>query len=108
MNANRFGLLQIAIILLTVATAAIHLFLGVPNMLWMFILNGIGYLVLVIALYLPQARAYQTYTRWALIVFTAVTIIGWVVIGARSTVAYLDKLIEIALIALLFVEMRQS
>jgi hypothetical protein len=108
MNANRIGGLQIGIILLTVATAVIHLVLGVPNMLPMFVLNGIGYLVLVIALYLPRLAAYRTYTRWALIAFTAVTIIGWVVIGERNTIAYVDKLIEVALIVLLFIEMRQS
>lgn len=108
MDTNRIGGLQIAIILLTVATAVIHLALGIPNMLWMFILNGIGYLVLVAALYLPQLAAYRTYTRWALIVFAAVTIIGWVIIGARNPIAYVDKLIEVALIVLLFIEMRQS
>lgn len=107
MNNQKFTPLQIAIILLVVATAAIHLALGVPNGLPMFILNGIGYLVLVAALYLPQLRQYQTYTRWALILYTAVTIIGWVAIGARNMVGYADKLIEIALIACLFIEGRK-
>jgi hypothetical protein len=107
MDNQKFAPLQIAIILLTVATAAIHLALGVPNGLPMFILNGIGYLVLVAALYLPQLRSYQTYIRWALILYIAVTIIGWVAIGARNLVGYTDKLIEVVLIACLFIEGRK-
>jgi multidrug transporter EmrE-like cation transporter len=106
-KATQFGMLQIAIILLTVATAFIHLVLGIPNNLPMFILNGIGYLVLVVALYLPQLRQYQSYTRWALIAFTAVTVLGWVFIGERNMIAYLDKIIELALIVCLFLEGRR-
>src|SRR5688572_20853353 len=41
----------------------------------LFLLNGIGYLVLVTALYLPQLRQYQPIVRWLLIIFTAVTVI---------------------------------
>jgi hypothetical protein len=102
--------IQIAIILLTVATAVIHLVLGIPNNLTMFILNGIGYLVLLVALYLPQLRAYQNYTRWALIAFTAVTVIAWAVITGfdlTNPIAIVTKLIEIALIVCLFLEGRK-
>jgi len=108
MDTKMLSNLSIPIILLAVATAVIHLVLGIPNGMIMFILNGIGYLVLVIALYLPQLKKYQKLTRWALIAFTAVTVIGWVAIGARNTIAYIDKLIEVALIALLFLEGRKS
>jgi hypothetical protein len=106
-KTTQFGMLQIAIILLTVATAIIHLALGIPNGMTMFILNGIGYLVLVAALYLPQLSRYRTLTRWALIGFTAVTVLGWVFIGMRSPIAYVDKAIEIALIVCLFLEGRK-
>jgi hypothetical protein len=105
---TKFGAVQIGIILLTVATAVIHLALGIPFGMTLFILNGIGYLALVTALYLPQLSKYQAWTRWALIAFTAVTVLAWVAIGMRSPIAYLDKLIEVALIVLLFVEMRQK
>jgi hypothetical protein len=108
MKRSSIGTLQIGIILLVIATAAIHLSLGIPNFLVMFILNGIGYLVLVAALYLPQLQRYRRLIRWALIAFAAVTIIGWIAIGARSTIGYLDKVIEVALIALLLIEMRQE
>ncbi len=108
MNTKSFGPVQIGIILFTLVTAIIHLALGIPNGLMMFILNGIGYIVLVAALYLPQLRQYQGIVRWALIAFTVVTVLGWVFIGMRSTIAYVDKLAEIILVVLLFVEMRSS
>jgi hypothetical protein len=109
-TATHFGVLQIAIILLTVATAVIHLALGIPFGMTMFILNGIGYLGLLIAHYLPQLRSYQNYTRWALIGFTAVTIIAWAVITGfdlTNPIAVITKLIEIALIVCLFLEGRK-
>jgi hypothetical protein len=100
--------MQLGIVLMAFATAAIHLALGIPNMMVMFILNGIGYIVLVIALYLPQLKSQQTWIRWALIAYTAVTILGWVFVGARNTIAYADKLIEVALIVLLFLDGRKK
>jgi hypothetical protein len=102
--------IQIAIVLLTVATAVIHLALGIPNNLTMFVLNGIGYLVLLVALYLPQLRAYQNYTRWVLIAYTAVTILAWAVITSfdlTDPIAVITKLIEVALIVCLFLERRK-
>ena len=106
-TTSRMGSLQWAIILLTVATAAIHLALGIQNNFLMFNLNGLGYLALVAALYLPQFRRYQGYTRWALIIFTAITIIAWVAIGQRDPIGIIDKLIEVALIICLFIEGRR-
>lgn len=102
----RLGPLQLGIIALTVATALIHLWLAIPENLILFYLNGLGYLALVTALYLPQLSAYRRWVRYALIAFAAITIIGWVIVGERSTIAYVDKLIEVALIVLLVLEMR--
>jgi hypothetical protein len=104
---------KIVIILLTIATALIHLTLAFSAMsqgdittFVMFLLNCIGYLVLLAAYYLhlPIARDYPKLVRWAFIAFTAVTIIGWVAIGARNTIAYIDKLIEVVLIVLLLTD----
>lgn len=109
MSRSRFGALQIAIVLLTVATAAIHLFLAFSTTppMTLFILNGVGYLALVAALYLPQLSRYHKWIRWALIVFTAITVIAWIAIGQRMAIAYVDKIIEVALIVLLFIEGRR-
>jgi hypothetical protein len=107
MKTAQIGALQIGIIVLTVITAAIHLWLGITDGLMLFILNGIGYIVLVAALYLPQLKQYHSWVRWALIAFAAVTVLAWVAIGMRTPVAYFDKLVEILLIALLVIESRQ-
>ena len=95
--------LRVTIVALTLATAYIHLTLG--SML--FLANAVGYTVLAIAMVLPLdlfAR-YRWLIRAALAGFTAVTIIGWAVMGPRFFLAYVDKGIEVALIALLVVEM---
>jgi hypothetical protein len=103
---------RVVIIALTVSTAIIHfrqafLFL-IPDIL--FVLNGLGYLTLLAALYLPipQLSGYKNIIRFALIVYTALTIVAWFVItgGYGTSIAYIDKIIEAILIALLVVEAR--
>ncbi|GAB4514313.1 MAG: hypothetical protein Kow0047_26100 [Anaerolineae bacterium] len=106
MNENRvtFGLIQYGIIVLTVATAVIHFSLLFPDVL--FILNGLGYLALLVARYAPLdfLASYRATARWALMGYTALTVILWAVMGARTPIAYIDKIIEIALIVLLWRE----
>ena len=107
----RIGALQIGIILLTIATALVHLGLGISTPLVMFILNGIGYLVLVAALYLPipQLVPYRALIRWALVAFAAVTIVGWILIGDKTLIiGYPTKVVEVILIVLLVMEARQK
>ena len=97
------AILRIGIVVLTLATAYIHTTLG--SML--FLANALGYLVLAVAMVLPIAW-FET-NRWlvraALLGLTAATIVGWVMFGARFWLGYLDKAIEIGLIALLVIEM---
>jgi hypothetical protein len=98
--------IRIGILLLGLATAIIHLQLLFPDLL--FILNGLGYLGLLAAYFLPipMFQARHGLVRWALIAFAAVTIIAWVFMGERSTLAYVDKTIEVLLIILLFLDRR--
>jgi hypothetical protein len=98
--------LRTGIVLLTLATAAIHLQLAFPDPA--FILNGLGYLTLLAALYLPVPRLAhrRNVVRWVLIGYTALTIFLWVLLGARTPIGYIDKTIEVALIALLLLEAR--
>ena len=102
---------QWGIVLLTLITAGIHFSLLFPDTL--FILNGLGYLVLLGAYILPAAvlRQNRSLIRWAFIAFTTVTILAWVAIGDKSWPAgmlgYVTKIIEIALIGLLLSD-RQS
>lgn len=148
------GILQIAILILVVITAFVHLQRGIGMSLFgfggprggsfpagggaggagggrfpgggpggfglmrmlplplpiLFLLNGVGYLVLGGALYLPALSRYRSIVRWLLIVFAATTfVLYFLLMGFRlNPLAMLDKLAELALIVLLLVDMRRS
>ena len=89
------------IVVLTLATALIHVTLNFPDPI--FILNGLGYLTLLAALFVPVPWLEQRrqLVRWAFIGFTALTVFLWVLIGERTTIGYVAKIIEVLLIALL-------
>jgi len=111
-TASSTPLLKFGIIVLTAATAAIHLYLGLSSGLLPFVLNGLGYLALLAALYLPvpQLAPYRNAVRRLLVGFAALTIVLWLVItGGNSTaIGYADKTIEVLLIILLVAEARIS
>jgi hypothetical protein len=100
--------LRIGIIVLTLGTALTHLALAFPDTV--FILNGLGYLVLLGALYapVPQLAERRPLVRWVFIGYTALTIALWVAFGARVPIGYINKINELALIALLVLEGRQD
>jgi len=111
---SHIGPLQIAIIILAIVTALVHLDRGLmtsvlagpppgghfagrpgpggPSLLALlpvplsvlFYLNFVGYLVLVTALYLPLLRRFQRIIRWLLIAYTATTILAWYLITQGS------------------------
>ncbi len=103
------GPLRIGVILLTTGTAVIHLYLGLQGFP-LFILNGLGYLALLAALILPipVISDYRSLTRWVLVGYTALTIFLWILVGARNSIGYVDKIIEIVLVAFLVLEARNS
>ena len=110
MVANLSGR-QKAIAALTVATALIHIVLGIMSegtFMIIFILNGLGYLALLAALYfLPQFAAQRSLVRWALLAFTAVTFVLYFVFNwpdIWSPMGIVDKVIELLLIILLLQE----
>jgi hypothetical protein len=87
--------IRIAIVSLTLTTAMIHAQLGGL----LFLVNAIGYTVLAACMVLPgPAARIRWLVRLALIGFTAATIVGWLLVGARFQLAYMDKAIEIILI----------
>ena len=101
--------IQIAIILLALATAAIHATLLFPDM--MFLMNALGYLVFLGLYFLPMGlfQKYHRLVRWGFIAYTLVTILAWVAIGDKGmTLGWITKAIEVALIALLFLDGRQE
>ncbi len=98
------GPIQLGILLLALATGLIHIVLAIPENMIMFYLNGAGYILLVLALFLPQLKQYRNLIRYALMAFTLVTVLAWVAIGMRTPIAYVDKIIEVALLALLWMD----
>lgn len=108
---NKLSGVQIGIILLTIATALIHLVLAFvfPPTMVLFILNAIGYLVLLAAYFLPQFARYHNTIRWLLIAFAAVTIIGYFALNGlkMDPLGLITKAIEVALIVLLWIDGRK-
>ena len=101
--------IDIGIILLTLTTAAIHFTLGQP----LFILNGLGYLALLAAFYLPWAplQQYHKLIRWAFAGYTLVTIILYFVFNSdgawqSNTMGLITKGIEVVLLLLLLYDSR--
>jgi hypothetical protein len=93
------------IVILTLATAYIHFWVGGI----MLLLNAGGYagltlLVIGSTIVLPRTLPLILV---ALAAYAAVTIVGWLVIGPYFDVAYLAKAIEVALIATIGITLRQ-
>lgn len=114
MSEQRLQLNSIAysVIILTAITAFIHLYLSFqfpdgPDLV--FLLNGIGYLILLGAIYAPIAAfaRYRSLACWALIAYTALTIGLWFLFGADVWYAYVDKAVEVVLILLTWIEARR-
>ncbi len=107
---KKLGSLQYGIIALTVITAVIHLglglFFGAINP--MFLLNGVGYLVLLAALYfIPQLAPQRSLIRWVLLAYTAVTFILYFVFNwpdVWGPIGLIDKGVELVLIILLWLD----
>jgi hypothetical protein len=101
--------IRLGIVALTLATAAIHILLAVPLTMVGFYLNGVGYVALVTALYLPPFVHYRRPLRWLMMGYTALTIVLWALIGRPyTTIGYIDKAIELALLVLLWIDRRRS
>ncbi|MEZ4682160.1 MAG: hypothetical protein R2932_48940 [Caldilineaceae bacterium] len=112
-NQPNHQTMQYGALVCAILTAVIHIYLSFqigdrPDLI--FLLNGIGYLVLVSALYLPWAglSQYKSAIRWLLIGYAALTIVLWIFLGARTFVGYVDKLLEIALIIFLWLDSQLS
>ena len=97
--------LRFLVVGLTLATAAIHGSLGGL----LFLANAVGYATLAVAMIVPGPLGRVRWlVRLALLGFTAATIGGWVLFGARFPLAYLDKAIEVALIGAVALEIWRS
>lgn len=105
-NRATGAVLTAAIVGLTLATAYIHSTLGGL----LFTLNALGYLglagLIVIGAVAPVAivQRFSWFPRLALIGYTAMTIAGYLVMGPYFTLGFIAKGIEVALVALLVVD----
>lgn len=95
-------MLRVAILVLGLATALIHLSLNVfgERFVPMFTLNGLGYLALVAAALAPMGwlDRRRELVLWAFMGYTALTILGWLAFGQRTPIAYADKIVEVLLV----------
>jgi hypothetical protein len=100
------ALLTAAIVGLTAATAYIHLTLGGV----LFTLNGLGYvglaglIVIGAAVPNPMVQRFSWFPRVALMGYAMTTIAGYLVMGPYFTLGWIAKGIEVALIALVAVD----
>ncbi len=100
------AMLTAAIVGLTAATAYIHLGLGGL----LFTLNGLGYIGLAVLIVIGAAapvamvERFSWFPRIALMGYTAMTIAGYLVMGPYFTLGFIAKGIEVAIIALLVVD----
>jgi hypothetical protein len=119
MNA-KLGPIKIGIIITTLITALMHLGLSIlllsgseyQTLGVLFILNGLGYLALLAAYFLPQPvfKRYRGLTRWLLAGFAAVTIIAWFVMNGdfSDPASLITKAAELILIVLLLLDRPQA
>lgn len=103
---------------LTIVTALVHLWLfyggmgrGQPN--YLFLANGVGYLVLLGAFFMTQSYSAQVrnIVSYVFMAYTAVTIIAWVVMNGgrfQLPLSIVDKLVEILLIVTLWMHLRAT
>lgn len=103
-------LLRIVIAVLAIATALIHFSLLLGGFDIPFLLNGLGYLALLVALFwnAPIVANRRQLVHVVFIAYTAVTIIAWIAVGDRGIVGWVDKAIEVLLILALFQHWRTA
>jgi hypothetical protein len=98
------------IILFALATAILHITLF-PDI--MFTLNGLGYLGLLGAYFLPISFFQQRHNLvwWALVGYTALTIVLWIIMGEKnfsastsSMIGYYAKAAEVLLLGFLLAD----
>jgi|YNPMSStandDraft_1061717.scaffolds.fasta_scaffold44697_1 hypothetical protein len=107
-----FGIVSVLIVLFTLFTAGVHLYLGIIYYDTLFVLNGLGYLGLLGALILPIPfiRDLRSVWRWLLVGYAALTIILYFVINQLGvdTLGLVTKAAEVLLIVFLVVDHRRS
>jgi hypothetical protein len=91
------------VIVLTLATAVIHVVVAVDIDFPVLALNGAGYVAILVAIYTAPNRflSSRRRPRIALGVYAALAMVLWAGGGKRDLLAYIDKVVEIVLIVVL-------
>ena len=104
------GIVVIAIVELTLTTAAIHLTLGGL----LFTLNAVGYAVLAAAMVVIATvphrlvRRFDWLPRVGLAAYTLATIGGYLIMGPYFTLGWVAKAIEVAILILLVADLHRA
>ena len=109
LSARHYG-----IILFGLGTALLHLSLYSVLGIDPIVVNGLGYLALLLAYFLPIAFLQKNHTVvwWVFVVYTVLTVILWAVLGDKTfppttqsgTTGYLAKLDEVLLLICLWLD----
>lgn len=109
--------LRTLIVVFSLITALIHLILGIGSLGngflgALFLLNTIGFLVLLVALLRPFAflQGQERLVHYGFIAFTAVTILAWLVLNGDFTniLAVVTKIDELLLIIVLWLHLQST
>ena len=109
-STRPMGIVVIAVVALTLATAYIHLGLGGL----LFTLNAIGYAAFALAMVVigtvshPLVRRFDWLPRLGLLGYTLTTIVGYLVMGPYFSLGWVAKAIEVAILTLLIVDLRRA
>lgn len=111
---TKLGPISYGIIVLTLFTAFVHLVLlsiGMGKIDPVFVLNGLGYLAILAAYFLPQFKGLHSTVRWAFMGYAFLNIIAWIILGDKTwpegALGYFTKLDEVLLIILLWLDGRK-
>ncbi len=97
---------RLSIFFLILITATIHIVLAFPAGLLGFYLIAAGFYLIAIAYANPNHRFNRDHVVLVLRIWTIATLVLWLVLGDRALIAFLDKVAELLIIGLLWVEQR--
>lgn len=71
--------------MLTLITAGAHLYLAIQpdeELHFLFLLNGLGYIALFVALFMPMLKSFRNLIGWVFLGYTLLTIVLWFFMGS--------------------------
>ena len=107
-GSTRLSGIDIGVIILTLITAIVHLFLGISTGDTLFLLNGLGYIGLLVIFFLPMFAQWHGWIRWLFIGYTILTIVLYFLFSGagslQNVMGLVTKAVEVILVVLLFLD----